>query len=75
MSLSEPVSSSVTVMLSVEGSDAVPVGSSSANLQSKLPSPVALLKVIGPTNVPEAPQSGVPAVNVSGVPGSVVSKL
>jgi hypothetical protein len=40
----EPRSSSVIVMLTVEGSDAVPVGSSSGKRHSNVPSPVTLLK-------------------------------
>ena len=47
-----PVSSSVTEIDTDVASDDVAVGLSSANRQSKLPSPVAAEKVTAPTRVP-----------------------
>src|SRR4051812_36855013 len=70
-----PGESSVIVMLTLVVFEP-PAAASSRSLQSKVPSPVVELKTRLPrTNVPEVPQLGVPAVNVSSVPESVVSKL
>ena len=68
----EPPSSSVIVMLTVVPLE-VPGPTSSRNLHLKEPSPLIGLNTRLPATKVPVPQLGVPAVNVSDVPGSVVS--